>query len=553
MPLSMQGGAAGCLAMACCLLIPDAKRDAAQGGERMFTRRTVLLGGAAVAAGASAAGASGARAQGRAREVRVGVSQDALTLDPANHRNRETQTVIRNIHDGLLTRDADMRIQPEIAESWRQLDAKTYEFRIRSGIRFHSGDVLTAEDIKFTFDRLSKDNAMGGQTSPRKGLLGPLSDTVVVDERTVRMVLAEPWPILPAMLPFQEVVNRRQVERVGQEGMQTRPDGCGPFRLAEWRRGEAVIMERFADYYGGSTEIPVAGPAQIDRAIFRVMPENSARIAGLLAGEVDIISELPASAIRQVEASQNAQVMKVNGTRTFFVALNLAKKPFDDVRVRRALNHALDKGAIISRILSNTATPLRGVMSPDAFAFNADLPEYAHDVARARALLAEAGVAQGTELVIDTVAALKEIAEAIAALLSRTGLRVRAQVWEGAVLSPMWQNAERRRERDMYLTSWGNGALDPSDIMVPTLRSGGRGNSAGFANTEVDRLLDAAETEADQEKRAAMYRRAQAIVTDEAPWIFLWLPQDIYGVAKRVQNWRPQADSRINLHRVRVG
>lgn len=374
----------------------------------------------------------------------------------------------------------------------------------------------------------------------------------MVDEHTVRMVLAEPWPILPAMLPFQEVVNSRHVERVGQEGMQTRPDGCGPFRLAEWRRGEAVIMERFADYYGGSTEIPPAGPAQIDRAIFRVMPENSARIAALLAGELDIISELPASAIRQVEASRNAQVMKVNGTRTFFVSMNLAKKPFDDVRVRRALNHALDKNAIISRILGNTATPLRGVMSPDAFAFNPDLPEYVHDLARARALLAEAGVAQGAEMVIDTTAALKEIAEAIAALLSRTGLRVRAQIWEGAVLGPMWQSAERRRERDMFLSSWGNGALDPSDIMVPTLRTGGRGNSAGFSNAEVDRLLDAAETEADQARRAEMYRRAQSIVSEQVPWIFLWLPQDIYGVARRVQNWRPQADSRINLHRVRV-
>ena len=513
----------------------------------MLTRRNALI------AGAGAALAPGrVTAQGRAREIRVGVSQDALTLDPANHRNRETQTIIRNLHDGLLTRDAEMRIRPEIAESWRQIDARTYEFRIRPGIRFHSGDALTADDVKFTFDRLVKDGAMGGQTSPRKGLLGPLADTVVVDERTVRMVLSAPWPILPAMLPFQEVVNRRQVERVGQEGMQTRPDGCGPFRLAEWRRGEAVIMERFADYYGGSTEIPGAGPAQIDRAIFRVMPENSARIAALLAGEVDIISELPASAMRQVEASRTAQVMKVNGTRSFFVAMNNARAPFTDVRVRRALNHALDKGAIISRILANTATPLRGVMSPDAFGFNPDLPEYAHDLARARALLAEAGVAEGTEMVIDTTAALKEIAEAIAALLSRTGLRVRAQVWEGAVLNPMWQNPERRRERDMYLTSWGNGALDPSDIMVPTLRTGGRGNSAGFSNAEVDRLLDAAETEANQAKRAEMYRRAQAIVTDEAPWIFLWLPQDIYGVARRVQNWRPQADSRINLHRVRL-
>jgi peptide/nickel transport system substrate-binding protein len=393
---------------------------------------------------------------------------------------------------------------------------------------------------------------MGGQTSPRKSLLGPVEDTVVVDDRTVRMMLKEPWPILGAMLPFQEVINRRQIDRVGQEGVQTRPDGCGPFKLAEWRRGEAIIMERFDGYYGGSPDIPPAGPAQVDRAIFRVIPENSARVAALLAGEVDIINELPPSAMRQVEASNTAAVAKVNGTRTFFVSLNNAKAPLSDVRVRRALNHALDKSVIISRILNNTATPLRGVMSPDAFAFNAELPEYRHDLARAKALLAEAGVAEGTELVIDTVAAFKEVAEAIAALLSRTGLRVRAQVWEGAVLSPMWQNPERRRERDMYLTSWGNGALDPSDIMVPTLRTGGRGNSAGFSNGEVDRLLDAAETEPDQAKRSEMYKRAQAVVTDQAPWIFLWLPQDLYGVSRRIAGWQPQADSRINLHRVRL-
>jgi len=348
-------------------------------------------------------------------------------------------------------------------------------------------------------------------------------------------------------------VNRRQVARVGQEGMQTRPDGCGPFRLVDWRRGEAIIMERFAEYYGGSPEIPPAGPAQVDRVIFRILPENASRVAALLAGEVDIINELPPSAIRQVEASRNAQLMKVNGTRTFFVAMNVAKPPFTDVRVRRALNHALDKAAIISRVLNGTATSLRGVMSPDSAAFNPDLPEYRFDLERARALLAEAGVPQGTEMVIDTTGATREIAEAIAALLSRTGLRVRAQVWEGAVLNPMWTtSAERRRERDMYLSSWGNATLDPSDIMQPTLRSGGRGNSAGYANAEVDRLIDAAETEVDEGRRRAGYQRAQQIVSDEAPWIFLWLPQDLYGVSRRIAGWRPQADSRINLHRVRI-
>ncbi len=345
----------------------------------MLRRRNLLAGAAFVSLAPAAL-----RAQGRMRDVRVGFSQDALTLDPANHRNRETQTIIRNIHDGLLTRDPDMRIVPEIADAWRAVDAKTYEFRLRPNIRFHSGDPLTAEDVAFTFNRLVKDGAMGGQTSPRKGLLGPMQEALAVDDRTVRFILGEPWPILPAMLPFQEVVNRRHVARVGQEGMQTRPDGCGPFRLVEWRRGEAIILERFDGYYGGSPKIPPAGPAQVDRVIFRILPENAARVAALLAGEVDIINELPPSAMRQVEANPNVLVAKVNGTRTFFVALNNVKAPFSDVRVRHALNHALDKQAIIARILNNTATPLRGVMSPDAFAFNPDLPEYRHDLARAR-------------------------------------------------------------------------------------------------------------------------------------------------------------------------
>lgn len=513
----------------------------------MINRRGFMIG-----AGAAVASAGSALAQQRAREVGVGMTQDTLTLDPANHRNRDTERVIRNIYDGLLTRDADMRVLPELAESFRQVDPTTFEFRLRPNVKFHSGAVMTAADVKFTFDRLVKPNAMAGQTSPRASLLGPLSDAVVVDERTVRMILREPWPILPAMLPFQNVVNKAHVERVGQEAFQTQPDGCGPYKLVEWRRGEAVILERFADYWGGAPDIPPVGPAQVDRVVFRVIPENSARVAALLAGAIDIAAEVPPSAMRQIETSANAEVMKVRGTRTFFVALNNAKPPFTDIRVRRALNHALDKAVIIARILNGTAVPVRGVMSPDAFAFNADLPEYRYDIELAKRMLTEAGVAQGTELVIDTTAATRTEAEAVASLLSRTGLRVRAQVWEGAVITPIWQNADRRRERDMYFTSWGNAALDPSDIMVPTLRTGGRGNTAGFSNPEVDRLLDAAETEIDQERRKQMYLRAQAIVAEQAPWIFLWLPQDIYGVSKRIAGWRPGPDARINLHRVRL-
>lgn len=485
-------------------------------------------------------------------EIRVGFSQDAQTLDPANHRNRETETIIRNMCDGLLTRDPSMKVVPELAESYRQVDPKTWEFKIVQGLKTHSGASFTAADVKFNIDRLTKPNAMGGQTSPRQSLLGPVVDSELVDANTIRLKLSAPWAILPAMLPFQEMVSEAHARKVGDAGLATSVDCVGPYKLVEWRRGDAVIMARDPGYFGGSPAIPPVGPAKPDRVIFKIIPENASRVAALLAGEVDIINELPPSALKQVEASDKAKVMAVNGTRTFFVALNLDRKPFDDPRVRKALNHAVDRKLIIDRILEGKATALKGVMSPDAFAFNDKLPEYKYDPNLAKSLLAEAGHPNGIDLTIDTTGAFKSTAEAIAALMARANIRAKVQVWEGAVIGPMWASAEKRADRDAYLTSWGNGALDPSDIMVPTLRTKARGNYAGFSNPRVDSLLDAAETEGDPAKRADMYKEAQAIVNEQAPWIFLWLPQDLYGVSKRLKGWTPSADARINLHRASV-
>src|SRR5262249_35841961 len=151
-----------------------------------FMRVGRALAACAVAALGSAAGAA---------ELRGGFTQDAPTLDPANHRKRETETIIRHLYDGIMTQTAKSDVVPETAESLRQVDALTYEAKLRKGVKFHSGDELTADDVKFTFDRLTKDKAMGGQTSPRQSLLGPLVATDAVDRYTVRFKLKEPWPV----------------------------------------------------------------------------------------------------------------------------------------------------------------------------------------------------------------------------------------------------------------------------------------------------------------------------------------------------------------------
>src|SRR5690606_18796667 len=157
-----------------------------------------------------------------AADLVVGFTLDADTLDPANHRKRETETIIRNMYDGLLTRDADMKVVPEIAESFTQVSPTVYDVKIRDGITFHDGSPLTAEDVNVTLDRLAVDGARGaGQASPRKSLLGPLEAGEVLDGAAVRIEPSEPWPILPAMLPFQEVVSKAYVEKVGSAGMAT--------------------------------------------------------------------------------------------------------------------------------------------------------------------------------------------------------------------------------------------------------------------------------------------------------------------------------------------
>ena len=504
-----------------------------------MNRMTIGFAVALTASWIAAAGAS---------ELRVGFTQDAITLDPGNPVKRETETIIRNMYDGLLTRDAKMNVVPELAESWKQTDPVTYEFRLRPNVKFHDGAPFTAEDVRFSIERILT-GKIGGQISPRKDLLGPMTRVDAVDPLTVRFVLKDPWPLLPAMLPFQEMVSKAFVEKVGDDGIATQEDGTGPFRLVEWRHGDSIIMERFPGYYGGSPEIPPVGPAHVDRVIFKVMPDNASRVAALLAGDVDIVNELPVSAIRQVDNNAGTMVMKANGTRTFFVAINNAK--FSDPRVRQALNYAVDRKLIVARLLNNTAVPLNGVLSPEAFGFNPNLPEYAYDPAKAKAMLTEAG-ASNLQVTIDTEGALKDIAETIAAMLSKAGVQAKVQVWEASVLIPIWRNATQRKDHDLYLTSWGNGSLDPSDIMMPAIRSGGRGNTAGYANPEVDKLLDSAETEMERNKRKTDYFRVQELVHNDAPWIFLWLPQDIYGVSRRVHNWQPQADSRINLHRATV-
>ncbi|HAN86016.1 MAG TPA: peptide ABC transporter substrate-binding protein [Firmicutes bacterium] len=328
----------------------------------------------------------------RGDTILVGLYADKIvTLDPAAYRDRPTETVIRNMFDALVTRTWDGRVVPEIAEAWKAESDTEYLFRIRKGIKFHNGDSLDADDVVYTFDRVLKEGGMGGRTSPRQGLLGPVEKVEKVDAYTVRFVLSAPFPVLPQALVHIQIVPRDYMERVGDEAFSRQPIGCGPFRYVEGRLDDKIVMERFDGYYGGSPMLPPVGTARVKRAIFRMMPDPTVRVAALKTGEVHIIQAVPAHVAASLMRDRNIQVRSVEGTRVYFAEMNCTRPPFDDLRVRRAINYAVDWDTILRTIYAGNATRLSTAFLPSGFGFNPKLAPYGYDPARARSLLAEAG------------------------------------------------------------------------------------------------------------------------------------------------------------------
>ena len=322
----------------------------------------------------------------------VGMRADRIvSLDPAAYRDRDTETVIRNLFDGLVTRTRDGRVVPEIAESWEQPDATTYVFKLRRGIRFHNGEPLTADDVVFTFERILRDDGLDGQPSPRKGLVEPLERIEKVDDYTVRMKLARPSPAFLQLLVHTQIVPKDYVEQVGSVGLARRPVGAGPFKFAGGSLDGEIVLERFDGYYGGSPDLPPVGPAKLRRVIFRMMPEPATRIAALKNGEVHIIQEVPPDMVGELEKDANLQVKVTQGTRLYMIELNNRK--LSDPRVRQALNYAVNWDELLQELYRGHAHRVATAMLPSGFGHDESLRPYPYDPDRARQLLREAGYA----------------------------------------------------------------------------------------------------------------------------------------------------------------
>jgi peptide/nickel transport system substrate-binding protein len=481
----------------------------------------------------------------------VGLVAEPVNLDPAQVTDLNSNRVGRRIAETLVTfPDESTQIVPGLAESWAvSKDGLRYTFKLRKGVSFHDGTPLDAEAVKFSIDRqINPEHPFNklGKYPFANFFFGNIKAVEVVDPLTAEFVLKEPRASFLAVLTAgaASIVSPTAVRKYGQDYALT-PVGTGPFKYASWERGQRVVLEKNPSYW--------RFPLKLDRVIYRPIVEDQARLTELLTGALDLIVGTPPDYVGQLEANPKVTLLKQVGAHVWYLGINNQKKPFDDKRVRQALNYAVNKDAIVRDVLKGTGSLSVGPVLPKTWGADGGLKPYPYDPERARKLLADAGYPGGfttTLWVPESGSGMQSpvaMSTVIQSNLKAVGVNVSMQTMEwGAYLAKL-----RSKEQELFALSWMAGNEDPDMVMYPLLHSSqwtpNGPNRALYKNEKFDEILHQARLTTDEKKRADLYRQAQRILVDDAPWIFVDHEIQTAAHAKRVQGFKlhPSFDLRV--------
>jgi peptide/nickel transport system substrate-binding protein len=516
-----------------------------------WTRRGLLATSAALALGALSLPAA---AQTPPGILVVGQIAEPQSLDPATVTAANDFRILVNVFEGLVGyAPGTLDIVPELAESWEiSEDGLQYTFKLREGVTFHDGTPFNAEAVKFTFDRMLDESHPFHNTGPfpLAFFYSSIASTEVVDDLTVRFTLTEPYaPFLSNLAETTGViVSPTAVEQHGAE-FGRNPVGTGPFRFAEWRANEAVVIEANADHWDGAPGLQAV--------VFRPLTDPNTRVAEMLSGGIDLLVEVPPASLSEF-GGEGFEIHEAAGPHLWFLILNLKEGPFTDVRIRQAANYAINKEALVEDVLEGTAQVAAGP-TPPAFgwAYNEELEPYPYDPERARQLLAEAGqpnpavtfyVTEGGSGMLDPVA----MGTAIQADLEAVGFDVTIETYEwNTFLGEV--NPGLEGKADMAEMAWMTN--DPDTLPFLALRTEawpeqGGFNSGYYSNPEVDQLLTQARVSTDQAERAELYKRMQEIVHEDAPWVFVANWEQNAVTSDRVSNFALEPSFQLILEDV---
>ena len=473
------------------------------------------LGGALIAAALALASPAGAQ------ELRIALAAEPTSIDPLYHTLNPNNQVARHISDRLVHQDAKQRLVPGLALSWKPIDETTWEFKLRPGVAFHDGALLTPDDIIFSIERADKvPNSPASFAIYTKAVKG----IEVIDPLTLHVKTGTPYPLLPNDLSTIAIQKKRAVEGKGTEDFNrgTAAVGTGPFKFVEWVPGNRIVLERNGAYWGPKPDW--------EKVVMRPITNNASRVAALLAGDVDFIENVPTADLKRLKDNPAVRVVETVSNRVIYLHLDsnrdrspfvfdndgkpLAKNPLKDRRVRLAISKAINRQAIVERVMEGAAIPAGQLLPDGFFGVSPNLKPERWDPEVAKKLLADAGYADGFKLTLhapnDRYVNDEKVAQAVAQMLTRIGIKTDVQ----AMPQSVYFTRASKLEFSLMLLGWGADTGEPSSPLKSLLATNdpakgmGTANRGRYSNPTLDELLQEALATVDDEKRSGLLQQA---------------------------------------------
>jgi peptide/nickel transport system substrate-binding protein len=460
-------------------------------------------------------------------ELVIDLSGDPDSIDPAVAYSARDWSIVHSIYDGLVTIAEDGSVQPLAAESFKTIDDVTFEARLREGLTFHDGSPVTSNAAVRGFEHLQ------GADSLVIDLFSSIVDLQRVDDLTLRIVCDQPSPWLPAQMAVWHML---LPENADADSITNAPVGNGPYRFVSWEKGSRIELERFDAYQPN----PAKGAPLANAVTYRFVPEATTRVADVVSGSTQIASEIPLDQHEAVK-SGGANVVSSPIVGSAWIRIATDTKPFDDVRVRQALNLALDVDAMAKVFVGEEAHRLASIHPDDrSMGFDPNLAPYGYDPGQTKALLEEAGYGDGLDVVFEiTTAASQAMAEAMSAQWAEAGIRAELKVSEYAAFNANWADPTAPV---LKMSTWSP-LYDPHTLLNLVFAS--EGFLSRYDNAEASELITAAGAETDPQARAEHYRQLAAVMHEDAAAIFLWNLIEGYGVREEAGAWKPRGDEYV--------
>jgi peptide/nickel transport system substrate-binding protein len=479
-----------------------------------------------------------------AQQLRIGLNSDPDALDPTTSRTVAGRVVFTALCDKLIDIDANLQLVPQLATAWSWSgDGKALTLTLRPGVKFHDGEPLDAAAVKYTIER--------GLTLPgstRKSELGPVTEVEVVDNLTARVVLSAPFAPLAAQLADRAgmIVSPKAAAAAGND-FSKQPVCAGPYKFVERVAQDRIVLDRFADYWD-------AGSYHFDRVTYLPIPDASVRIANLRSGGIDIAETLLPSDVAGLKADSKLSVIAGPSLASVYLAINVghgarAKTRLgQNAKLREALELAIDRNILNAVAFDGQFVPGNQTVPPGNRWYVNSLPVPGRDLARARALLKEAGVERlRIKLTVPNTTTYLQSAQVLQSMVAEAGIDFDLVVTEVTTALAQWSAGDF----EALLILW-SGRVDPDGNLYSFNACDGALNGGSYCNHEVDRLLIAARTSIDVATRFAAYEQAAKIYLADRPYIYLWHPALIYGVSRRLDGFRLVPDGMIRLGGLRA-